>query len=112
MSDEHHCTGPKGGDGHRHNLTCREISEFLLAYLERDLEGDQRAEFERHLELCPPCVHYLDGYRETIELVRRCLRDEARPSQNSSQNPGQNPVGHRPPEGLIQAILAAKRTCK
>lgn len=101
-SDEHQCTGASG-DGHRHDITCREISEFLLAYLERELEPDARGEFERHLNLCPPCVHYLDGYRETIELVRRCVRDN--PPVSDEQR-----AKHRPPEGLIQAILAAKRS--
>lgn len=114
-SDEHHCTGA-GGEGHRHDITCREISEFLLAYLERELEPEARAEFERHLNYCPPCVHYLDGYRETIELVRRCVRDNQ--SGNASGTTSGSTSGkseserakHRPPEGLIQAILAAKRT--
>lgn len=101
--DEHHCTGA-AGDGHRHDITCREISEFLLAYLEHELDGEARAEFERHLNRCPPCVHYLDGYRETIELVRRCVRDN-QPPQDPEQHAKQ-----RPPEGLIQAILAAKRS--
>jgi anti-sigma factor (TIGR02949 family) len=102
MSDEHHCTGAGGGE-HRHDITCREVGEFLLAYLERELEPDVRTEFERHLNYCPPCVHYLDGYRETVELVRRCLRDNAVPSDEQRAK-------HRPPEGLIQAILAAKRS--
>ena len=95
MSDDDQCSG---GHGHAPNLTCREINEFLLAYLERDLEGEAEAEFERHLQLCPPCLHYLDGYRETVELVRRCGRSEADPARKRE---------HAPPEGLIQAILAA-----
>ncbi|HVH98977.1 MAG TPA: zf-HC2 domain-containing protein [Enhygromyxa sp.] len=102
-SDEHHCTGA-GGEGHRHDITCREISEFLLAYLERELDPEARVEFERHLNYCPPCVHYLDGYRETIELVRRCVNNNEPPKDESER------AKHRPPEGLIQAILAAKRT--
>jgi anti-sigma factor (TIGR02949 family) len=102
-SDEHHCKGGGGGE-HRHDITCREVSEFLLAYLERELDSEARDEFERHLNYCPPCVHYLEGYRETIELVRRCVRDNQPP-----QDPEQR-AKHRPPEGLIQAILAAKRS--
>jgi anti-sigma factor (TIGR02949 family) len=103
MSDEHQCTG--GGDGHRHDVTCREISEFLLAYLELELESEAREEFERHLNRCPPCVHYLDGYRETIELVRRCVRGDEAPACDPS------PRAHQPPPaGLIQAILAAKKS--
>lgn len=109
--DEHHCTGA-GGDGHRHSITCREISEFLLAYLERELEPEASEEFERHLNHCPPCVHYLDGYRETIELVRRCVRDNQSGSGSGSGSGKSESerAKHRPPEGLIQAILAAKRT--
>jgi anti-sigma factor RsiW len=105
MSDEHHCTGA-GDGGHRHDITCREISEFLLAYLERELDSDVRTEFERHLNYCPPCVHYLEGYRETIELVRRCVRD----NQAAQSIPAEERAKYRPPEGLIQAILSAKRS--
>jgi hypothetical protein len=98
MSDDQHCKGG-GGHGHHPGISCREVSEFLLAYLERDLDGVARAEFERHLELCPPCVHYLDGYRDTIKLVQTCGRQELDPEQRKRV---------RPPEDLIQAILSAK----
>ncbi len=100
MSDEHHCTG----DGHGHDITCREISEFLLSYLERELDPEVRDEFDRHLNLCPPCHHYLDGYRGTIELVRRCVKGDA-PEPSAEER-----AKHKPPEGLVQAILAAKRS--
>lgn len=115
MSDEHHCKGA-GGEGHRHGVTCREISDFLLAYVERELDSEARDEFDRHLNHCPPCLHYLDGYRETVELVRRCTRaetgtSETRTTPNSkSACTGTSADKHRPPEGLVQAILAAKRS--
>lgn len=101
MSDENECTG--GGHGHHPDISCREVSEFLLAYLERELDEQAHGEFERHLQLCPPCVHYLDGYRETVALVRSCGRQELDPEQRRPQ---------RPPEDLIQAILSAKSTAK
>ena len=81
-------------------ISCREIAEFLLAFLERDLESAQHEEFERHLNMCPPCGHYLDTYQETIKLIHRCGREELEPAQRPAP----------PPESLIQAILAAK--CK
>lgn len=99
MSDHDHSCG-QGRE--RPNLSCREISEFILAYLERDLDGEAREEFEQHLSLCPPCGHYLDGYRDTIKLVRACARAPA-DAQHREQPP---------PEGLIQAILSAKRCMK
>jgi anti-sigma factor RsiW len=101
MSDDQQCKGgwSGGGDGQHPGISCREVSEFLLAYLERELDVAARAEFELHLKLCPPCVHYLDGYRETIALVRTCGREELDPETKRRV---------RPPEDLIQAILSAK----
>lgn len=98
MSDDDHCPGAKG-DGHHHGITCREISEFLLSYLERELDTDAQQEFERHLQLCPPCEHYLDGYRDTVKLVRSCGRAELDPEQKRKL---------APPEDLVQAILTAR----
>lgn len=56
--------------------TCREVLEFLADYLDESLGAEERAAFDRHLAVCPPCVAYLDGYRETIRLSRTSLRDE------------------------------------
>jgi len=94
--DEHQHEPCKGG--HRHDISCREISEFLLAYVERDLDGEVHQEFERHLQKCPPCGHYLDSYRDTVELVRTCGKLELDKREHQ-----------RPPEDLIQAILTAKQ---
>ena len=94
MSEDKHC-----GGGHGHGLSCREISEFLASYLERELAGQVHEAFEHHLRACPPCGHYLDGYAETIKLVRRCGRVELERSEAKPEPP---------PEDLIQAILAAK----
>lgn len=110
MSDEEHCGA--GRHGHRHDISCREVSEFLLAYLDRELDEPAHTEFEQHLQRCPPCLHYLDGYRDTIALVRACTREPDSHPEHVEQ------VEHRacsslrpkraPPEGLIQAILSAK----
>ena len=88
--EHHHCQG-----GHGPGISCAQINEFLLAYVERDLEGEVHAQFEQHLGRCPPCGHYLDGYRDTIDLVRKCGREDAKKPEP-------------PPEDLIQAILRAK----
>ncbi|KIG17836.1 hypothetical protein DB30_02458 [Enhygromyxa salina] len=95
--------------GHRPDISCREVSEFLLAYLDRELDEPSRAEFELHLKLCPPCVNYLEGYRDTIALVRACTRDDAEgaAAKSCEGQPNQRPK-KAPPEGLIQAILSAK----
>ena len=54
---------------------------------------DQRAEFERHLSVCPSCVNYLKTYEQTIILTKIA---------------GDDPVPAEVPESLVQAILAAR----
>ncbi len=76
-------------------ITCRELVEFLCDYESGELPEAQRAEFERHLAVCPPCVRYLDSYRTTIVIGKRCC-DEA--SRNLPEMP----------EALVKAILAAR----
>jgi len=77
-------------------LTCRELIEFLAAYLDDELPAETRADFERHLSLCPPCVDYLAGYRETIRLGREACEPEGS-------------VPSDVPAELVAAILSARR---
>jgi anti-sigma factor RsiW len=64
-----------------------------LSYQANELPADERAEFERHLRVCPPCQVYLSTYEKTVDLVRRC---------------GEDPVPADVPESLIAAIVAAR----
>jgi len=74
--------------------TCRETLEFLRAYVDGDLAADERDAFDRHLRACPPCVAYLETYRDTIALARDACRDDEVPA---------------PPEPLVEAILRSRR---
>lgn len=94
MNDEH----PTCGE-HRHDLSCREICDFMMSFLDGELPAEQLAVFEEHLSLCPPCVQYLDSYKKTIALSKQAVQD---PCGGGVPTP---PV----PEGLIQAILAARK---
>lgn len=49
-------------------MTCREVIDFLMSYLDGDLPAASRAEFERHLAVCKSCVAYLESYRQTVAL--------------------------------------------
>jgi anti-sigma factor RsiW len=78
-------------------MTCRELADFLMDYLNDDLAPDVRAAFDRHLSLCPNCVNYLSGYKTTIELGRRAFADDDADASTEV------------PEDLLRAILAARR---
>ena len=78
-------------------MTCREFADFIADYLSGELSPDTRAQFERHLDVCPNCVAYLSNYRDTVALGRRVFADED--ANVSGDVPGD----------LIQAILASRR---
>jgi anti-sigma factor RsiW len=76
-------------------LTCRELIDFLAAYLDGELAPEARADFDRHLSLCPSCADYLASYRETVRLGKQACEPDAELPADV------------PPE-LIDAILAAR----
>lgn len=76
-------------------MTCREFIDFLIAYLDEDLDTSRRRVFEEHIGECPACGDYLANYRQTIAMGKMIC----------------DPEGEAPddvPEPLIQAILAAR----
>jgi anti-sigma factor RsiW len=78
-------------------MTCRELVEFLMDYLDRLLSEPERMCFEKHLGECPDCVAYLATYREAIRLGKEaCTADE-----------DSIPTDVR--EELVRAILASRR---
>jgi anti-sigma factor RsiW len=76
------------------DLTCRDVAEFLAAYLDGELGAERRAPFEAHLAECPDCRTYLRQYEATIRLARETCG-------------GDDPIAAGIPEELVDAILAA-----
>ncbi len=83
-------------------MTCQEFLEFIAAYLDGELPSDVQESFQRHVQACPPCVVYLDGYRLTIDVAKTAC-DAADPSSS---------VCDDVPEELIRAILQAQREAR
>jgi anti-sigma factor RsiW len=75
-------------------MTCREILDFLMDYLDGNLSSAQRAVFEEHLAVCPACVAYLHNYRQTVKLGKAASAADPRDDV---------------PEDLVQAVLAARK---
>ena len=78
----------------RAHVTCQQLIDFLMSYLDNELPTEQRAEFDRHMAACPSCVDYLKTYEQTILLAKTC-DSEAVPEEV--------------PESLVQAILEARK---
>lgn len=75
-------------------LTCRQVLDFVMAYLDGELDAGARREFERHLRVCPSCVNYLESYRQTVRLGKDAGNDSAAEGEF--------------PSGLLRAIQAAR----
>jgi predicted anti-sigma-YlaC factor YlaD len=73
-------------------MTCREVVEFLMDYLDGQLSVAEQAIFDEHLGECCECVAYLHTYQKTIKLGKSVCHDP----------------DLAVPEELIQAILAAR----
>jgi len=79
-------------------LSCREFIDFIMAWLDCELDPETRRCFAAHLEMCPDCVDYLESYQHTVELGKAAW-----------DAPGDAPVPDEVPEELVQAVLAARR---
>jgi anti-sigma factor RsiW len=76
-------------------LTCREIIDFVQAFLDGELPPRERTIFELHLKICPDCVNYLRSYETTQRLSKLAAEDELELKAVPSE--------------LVQAILAARK---
>ena len=52
-------------------MSCRELVELLIDFLDGELPDERRRVLEAHLALCPPCLAYLETYKTTIQLTRK-----------------------------------------
>ena len=76
--------------------TCRELADFLLAYLDEELPARDARAFRRHLFWCRACRAYVESYRTSVQLAR------------SLGQPLPNEPAEPMPEALMEAVLAAR----
>lgn len=55
---------------------CAELMDLLVDYLEGDLTEPQEERLEFHLELCPPCVNFVESYKKTGKICREALEHQ------------------------------------
>src|SRR5262249_16935237 len=61
----------RGGD---RAVSCDELIEKLMDYLDGELVEEQRTLVEVHLDSCPNCPSYVETYTHTVRVVRRLPR--------------------------------------
>ena len=55
-------------------VTCQELVELLMDYLDGSLSDIQRARFEEHLAECSNCEAFLATYQLTVRIISRLVR--------------------------------------
>lgn len=78
-------------------ITCRELIEFLMEYLDGVMTPERRHEVDRHLAVCPSCVEYVKSYQEAVRLGKAALKAD------------DSPCPPEVPEELVRAVLAARK---
>ena len=79
-------------------MNCREFADFLMSYLDNEVDAEARRVLESHLDGCRHCVGYMEDYKKTVELGRCVCKD------------GEGPVPEDAPRELVAAILEARKT--
>lgn len=77
-------------------LTCRQVEQFLMDYLERQVSLWTWCKFRFHLLMCSDCRQYLQDYRNAVALGRRIF-----------DNPDDEAEG-KVPEQILAAILKVR----
>lgn len=54
-------------------ISCQQLIEFCLDYVEGVLPDEEQVGFRRHLSQCPDCVTFFETYRITPEVSREAL---------------------------------------
>jgi len=60
-------------------MSCCELVELVTEYVEGTIDAERLARFEEHLAECPPCVHYIEQFRQTIEALGRLPSESVSP---------------------------------
>lgn len=92
-------------------ITCRQLIDFIYDYLDGTLPTDEQHEFERHLAVCPSCVHYLNTYRQTMRISKQALQGGMPDGGNDRGDGGYDGSDEEQsagvlPEALVQSILS------
>ncbi|HEY0706075.1 MAG TPA: zf-HC2 domain-containing protein [Polyangia bacterium] len=57
-------------------ISCQNIVDFCLDYLEGSLPAEDQSGFDRHLLVCGTCLSFFESYRRTSEISRQALAAE------------------------------------
>lgn len=73
-------TSPQPVSSPTSNLTCQQVTDAIIDYVNADMDPVLTRTFEAHLHGCPDCTAFLNTYRGTTRALRT-LRYEDVPDE-------------------------------
>jgi mycothiol system anti-sigma-R factor len=58
-------------------MNCSEVVTLLEQYVDRELNGEEIEEVQRHLDACPPCLSLFHFEANMRRLVHRACNESA-----------------------------------
>ena len=58
-------------------IHCRDCQKLLFDYAQENLDPETARKLEQHLSDCPPCLDYVQSYRQTIQACRNHCKPAA-----------------------------------
>ncbi len=55
---------------------CPRIVSLLVDYMDGDLDQVESDDLEHHLGICPPCLAFIDSYKNTGVVCKTVLQKE------------------------------------
>lgn len=65
-------------------MTCEQIVDLLVEYVEGELPPEARARVESHVTECPDCEHFVNTYRATISLAETAFTQTMPPEAKTA----------------------------
>ena len=50
-------------------LSCEQVNQFIIDYLEDNLPTPTRKKFDMHIKMCKNCSAFFDQYNDTVAVV-------------------------------------------
>jgi len=62
------------------SMPCKQFEGLAYDYLDGNLDNKKTKAINRHMKLCPPCIHFIDSYRRTRDIVTQEERPNLDPT--------------------------------
>ena len=65
-------------------MTCEQIVDLLVEYVEGELDSAITESVESHVSECPDCAHFVNTYTATIAMAERAFVTEMPPGAKAA----------------------------